>query len=153
MSIFFFSVLLSNKVTDWWQGFYHTPEAAVSGLTRRKEREALLALNSAEKLYCPRGWTACLVEGAEDDTYEVCPRLYSSQETDRMLTSGSASTLIRTSNRAVVVCPVNSTVTLPTPLSVKSEYQSRRRPCLSVSLLMMLAVLSCEELFSAVPHV
>lgn len=54
------------------QGFYHTPEAAASGLTRRKQREEIAARNNAEKLWCPRGWTACLVEGADDDTYEVC---------------------------------------------------------------------------------
>lgn len=73
---FFVSTFLPFVVrrhADWAQGFYHTPQAAVSGLTRRQEREELVAMNDAEKLYCPRGWTACLVEGAEDDTYEVCP--------------------------------------------------------------------------------
>jgi hypothetical protein len=54
------------------QGYYHTPEAAASGLTKRQQREAILARNDAKKEYCPRGWTACLIDDTDDEPYEVC---------------------------------------------------------------------------------
>lgn len=52
------------------QGFYHTPEAAASGLTRRQQREALLAKNDRPPSYCPNGWTACKVDEEDEEAYE-----------------------------------------------------------------------------------
>jgi hypothetical protein len=56
------------------KGYYHTPAAAASGLTKRKQREASAAraaARAAAKLnFCPNGWTACKI-GGSDDGYEV----------------------------------------------------------------------------------
>jgi hypothetical protein len=52
------------------KGYYHTPAAAASGLTKRKQREALAARAAAKLNFCPKGWTACNIGGSGDD-YEV----------------------------------------------------------------------------------
>ena len=54
------------------QGYYHTPEAAASGLTKRKQREAAASNAAARLSVCPNGWTACSI-GGSDEGYEVSP--------------------------------------------------------------------------------
>ncbi|KAI9633975.1 uncharacterized protein MKK02DRAFT_28709 [Dioszegia hungarica] len=60
----------SNPVTcgpDTYFSYYHTPEAAASGLARRNRREELAARKAElAKLFCPLGRTACRVQGVED---------------------------------------------------------------------------------------
>lgn len=63
------------------KGYYHTPEAAASGLTKRKQREALAAKAAAKLNFCPNGWTACNI-GGSDDEYEVSPRYILSDVAD-----------------------------------------------------------------------
>ena len=52
------------------KGYYHTPAAAASGLTKRKQREAAAAIAAAKLNFCPKSWTACNI-GGSDDEYEV----------------------------------------------------------------------------------
>jgi hypothetical protein len=57
------------------KGYYHTPAAAASGLTKRKQREASAARAAAKLNFCPQGWTACNI-GGSDDGYEVSLPLF-----------------------------------------------------------------------------
>lgn len=56
------------------KGYYHTAEAAASGLARRRQREEAASKAAARLSFCPNGWTACNVPGAEEGAYEVSSR-------------------------------------------------------------------------------
>ena len=73
MSRLFSAVLYCVKADQ--EGYYHTAEAAASGLTKRKQREAAASKAATKLSFCPNGWTACLIPGGDKGSYEVCSQL------------------------------------------------------------------------------
>ena len=68
---FFVSLASPLYTSTNQQGYYHTAEAAASGLTKRKQREAAASKAAARLSFCPNGWTACLIPGGGEGSYEV----------------------------------------------------------------------------------
>jgi hypothetical protein len=67
-------VILPDQSFADQQGYYHTPEAAASGLTKRRQREAAASRAAAKLSFCPHDLTACSIGGGDEDSYEVSHR-------------------------------------------------------------------------------